>query len=74
MKITVSHIYGPAIKKMVAAGWKIHNSPLHHSVMSQAEYRRVSGCEMEGEFPTIGDAIRDFDKNMDSNVGKVPCL
>ncbi len=63
MKIIVSHIYGPMIKKMHDQEWRIYDNPLHYDdVRDKAFYRRISGCEMFKSFKTIGDAIRDFEK------------
>lgn len=66
MKIEVDNIYGHKIKLLHDAGWTIveylEYEKSNEYFRDRAFHRHLCGVEMEKDFESFGDAIREFEK------------
>lgn len=72
MKIKVDHIYRLDIRLLRDSGWSIVEYPEFdgtlESIRDRAFGRRCSGLEMEKDFPSIRDAIREYESVLKCDV------
>ena len=63
MLVYVDHIYGPVVSKLAKHGWRVHReSGLEDSALERRFHRRISGLQMEKDFASMGDAMREFEE------------
>lgn len=69
MKILVEGIYGVKIRALHDAGWQINDNDKSECGVAGWRYqRRLCGVSMEKDLPSMGDALREFERLMGSQA------
>lgn len=62
MLVYVDHVYGSIVRDLVSNGWRVHlESGLENSALGRRQIRRINGLQMEKNFESMGEAMREFE-------------